>query len=42
LLVPFGVIVHHELGEGASQVTLAEYDHAIQALSFDRANESVA
>ena len=40
-MVPFGVVVHHELRDGASEVALAEWDHAIQALFFDRANEAL-
>ena len=39
LVVSFGVVMHDELRQRASEVALAQDDNAIQALFFNRANE---
>jgi hypothetical protein len=39
LMIPLGVVVRHELSDGAPQRRLADEDHAIETLVFDRAYE---
>jgi hypothetical protein len=41
LVMPFRVIMRHELGNGFPQRALAEQDQPVQAGFFDRAHESL-
>jgi hypothetical protein len=39
-MIPFTVIVRHELRNGSSKVALPDRDHAIEALLLDRSHEA--
>jgi hypothetical protein len=41
LMVSFGMVMGHELGDRATKVPLPQQDYAIEALLFDRPNESL-
>jgi hypothetical protein len=40
-MIPLSVVMRHELSDRASQRRLADEDHAIEALVFDRAHKSL-
>ena len=41
LMIPFAMVVSHELLDGTTQTGLAEENHPLQALRLDRSHESL-